>query len=95
MAQFIKINVTDAGALPNGGHIFNTDDIFTVYAGSGTTTIIHSNNTLDLTTLTHDTTGTTPSVRDAVNAAIAANPGGVMATVNLPTGITVTGIASA
>ena len=41
------------------------------------------------------TVGTTPSVRDAVNAALTANPGGVKARVQLPVGITVSAIAIA
>jgi|TARA_R110000823_G_scaffold199942_2_gene330949 hypothetical protein len=95
MARFIKINVTAAGTLANGIHALNVDDIFTVYAATATTTLIHANNTLDVTTVTHDSVGTTPSVRDAIVNAMTANPGGVSATVNLPSTITVTAIATA
>ena len=47
---------------------------------------------LDEVTLTHTSVGTTPSVRDAINYALTANPGGVKAKVQLPSGITVSNI---
>ncbi len=97
MASFISIKSSAAG-LAGGEFLFNVDQIILVEAASATTTTI-SLSTLaaaeDVVTLTHTSVGTTPSVRDAVNAALTANPGGVKAKVNLPTGISVTGIAVA
>lgn len=97
MASFISIKSSAAG-LAGGEFLFNVDQIILVEAIDATTTTI-SLSTLaaaeDVVTLTHTSVGTTPSVRDAVNAALTANPGGVKAKVNLPTGISVTGIAVA
>jgi len=97
MASFISIKSSAAG-LAGGEFLFNVDQIILVEAASATTTTI-SLSTLaaaeDVVTITHTSVGTTPSVRDAINAALTANPGGVKAKVNLPTGISVTGIAVA
>ena len=97
MASFISIKSSAAG-LAGGEFLFNVDQIILVEAASATTTTI-SLSTLaaaeDVVTITHGTVGTTPSVRDAINAALTANPGGVKARVNLPAGIAVTGIAIA
>jgi|TARA_B110000902_G_scaffold246269_1_gene301214 hypothetical protein len=97
MASFISIKSSAAG-LAGGEFLFNVDQIILVEAATATTTTI-SLSTLaaaeDVVTITHGTVGTTPSVRDAINAALTANPGGVKARVNLPAGITVTGIAVA
>ena len=51
-----------------------------------------SGGVLDECTITHLTTGTIPSVRDAINYALTANPGGVKAKVALPSGIKVSAI---
>ena len=97
MASFISIKSSAAG-LAGGEFLFNVDQIILVEAATATTTTI-SLSTLaaaeDVVTITHGSVGTTPSVRDAINAALTANPGGVKARVNLPAGITVTGIAVA
>ena len=97
MASFISIKSSAAG-LAGGEFLFNVDQIIFVEAATATTTTI-SLSTLaaaeDVVTITHGSVGTTPSVRDAINAALTANPGGVKARVNLPAGITVTGIAVA
>jgi hypothetical protein len=97
MASFISIKSSAAG-LAGGEFLFNVDQIILVEAATATTTTM-SLSTLaaaeDVVTITHGTVGTTPSVRDAINAALTANPGGVKAKVNLPVGITVTGIAVA
>ena len=47
---------------------------------------------LDECTVTHASTGTVPSVRDAIIYALTANPGGVNAKVHLPAGITVSNV---
>lgn len=95
MAKFIEINSSGTG-LAGGKILLGVNNINTVVASSGTETIIKYNGGgLDEATITHGDTGTTPSVRDAVNAALTANPGGVKAKVNLPAGITVSAVAIA
>jgi spore maturation protein SpmB len=96
MAKFIAIK-SSASGLGGGDYLFNVDQIITVEAASATTTTIlltSSQAAEDVVTITHGSVGT-PSVRDAINAALTANPGGVKAKVNLPAGITVSGIAIA
>ena len=92
MAKFIE--VFSSGSNLDGGNILiGVNDIVGVDAASATTTIIKMNGgVLDEVTLTHGSVGTTPSVRDAINKALTANPGGVKAKVNLPAGITVTNV---
>jgi len=95
MARFISVNNTASG-LANGEWLFNVDQILYVEAASATTTILYLNNDVaaeDVVTLTHTSVGTTPSVKRAIQNAMTANPGGVKAKVQLPTGITVSGIA--
>ena len=97
MAKFLSINVTNTG-LTAGNYLINADNIATVIQTAATTTaitLVNSNTAVDVFTLTHTSTGTTPSVRDAVNAAITAVPGGQTVAVSLPAGIVVTGIALA
>jgi hypothetical protein len=97
MAKFIAIK-SSASGLAGGDYLFNVDQIITVEAVNGTTTTIlltSSQAAEDVATITHADVGTTPSVRDAINAALTANPGGVKARVQLPAGITVSGIAIA
>jgi hypothetical protein len=97
MAKFIAIK-SSASGLGGGDFLFNVDQIITVEAASATTTTIlltSSQATEDVVTLTHTDVGTTPSVRDSINAALTANPGGVKAKVNLPSGVTVSGVAIA
>jgi hypothetical protein len=95
MAKFIEITSSGAG-LAGGKILLGVNNINGVIAASATSTVIKFNGGgLDEATITHASTGTTPSVRDAVNAALTANPGGVKAKVNLPTGITVSAVAIA
>ena len=97
MAKFIAIN-SSASGLGGGDYLFNVEQIIAVEAASGTTTTMNLTSAaagLDVVTVTHTNTSTTPSVRDAINNALTANPGGVKARVHLPSGITVTGIAIA
>ena len=96
-AKFISIK-SSASGLDSGDLLFNVDQIVLVEAASATTTTMNLTSAaagLDVVTVTHTTTGTTPSVRDAINNALTANPGGVKAKVNLPSGITVSGIVVA
>ena len=96
MAKFISIHSSGAG-LAGGDILVNADLSTGVVAASGTSTVIYlaGGAAGDLATITHTSTGTVPSVRDAINAALTANPGGVKARVQLPTGISVSQIAIA
>ncbi|MCP4991770.1 MAG: hypothetical protein GY928_38630 [Colwellia sp.] len=95
MAKFIEINSSGSG-LAGGKILLGVNNINGVIAASATTTVIKFNGGgLDEATITHTSVGTVPSVRDAVNAALTANPGGVKAKVNLPAGITVSAVAIA
>lgn len=95
MAKFIAIKSSGAG-LAGGDVLIGVNNINGVEAASATTTVIkfHLDGSGEAT-ITHTSVGTTPSVRDAVNAALTANPGGVKARVQLPTGITVSSVAFA
>ncbi len=93
MAKFISIHSSGAGL--NGGDVLiGVNDILGVDAASATSTIIKlaGGGVLDECTITHTSVGTVPSVRDAINYALTANPGGVKAKVKLPSGITVSDI---
>lgn len=100
MARFISISVVGgADAFEDGQHLINTESVITVTSGDeaganeGTKTTIHTSSpVLNTVVLTHGTE-TTPSVRDAINSALTANPGGVKSTVGLPSGIAVTEFA--
>jgi|TARA_R100000027_G_scaffold1377_2_gene1487 hypothetical protein len=92
MAKFIEVYSSGSG-LDGGNVLIGVENIVGVDAASGTTTVIKMNGgVLDEVTLTHTSVGTTPSVRDAINYALTANPGGVKAKVQLPSGITVSNI---
>ena len=91
MAKFIAIKSSGAG-LAGGDVLLGVEGIISVDAASATTTVVEYDT--KKTTITHLTVGTTPSVRDAVNAALTANPGGVKARVQLPVGITVAKIVT-
>ena len=97
MAKFLSINVTNTG-LTAGERLINADQITTVVQTAATTTVItlaNANTGFDQVTLTHTSTGTTPSVKDAINDAITAVPGGQTVTVSLPVGIVCSAIALA
>jgi hypothetical protein len=92
MAKFISIYSSGTG-LDGGDILIGVDSIVGVDAASSTTTVIKLNGgVLDEATITHTAVGTTPSVRDAINYALTANPGGVKAKVALPSGITVSNV---
>ncbi len=96
MAKFIALDSSAAG-LDSGEHLVSAEDVIYVKAGSATTTLLYVNGpaAADLITITHTSTGTNPSMRDAVNYALTANPGGVKAKVQNPSGISISGIAIA
>ena len=93
MAKFISLSSSAAG-LDSGEHLVSAEDIIYVKAGSATTTLLYVNGpaACDLITVTHTSTGTVPSVRDKINYALTANPGGVKAKVQLASGISISGI---
>lgn len=97
MAKFLSINVTNTG-LTAGVRLINADQITTVAQTAATTTVItlaQAGTTFDQVTLTHTSTGTTPSVRTAINAALTAVPGGQVVAVDFPEGVVCTAIALA
>ena len=97
MAKFLSIYVTNTG-LTAGERLINADQITTVAQTAATTTVITiagANVDRDQITLTHTSTGTTPSVKDAINAAITAVPGGQTVAVSLPADVVCTAIAVA
>ena len=97
MAKFISIYVTNTG-LTAGERLINAEQITTVAQTAATTTVItlaQAGTSFDQVTLTHTSTGTTPSVKDAINDAITAVPGGQTVAVSLPVGIVCTAIALA
>ena len=92
MAKFIEIYSSGSG-LDGGNVLIGVDNVVGVDAASATTTVVKFNGgVIDECTITHGSVGTTPSVRDAINYALTANPGGVKAKVQLPSGITVSNI---
>jgi len=95
MAKFISIPSSGSGIA--GGDILVGADLITgVVQASSTTVVIYLAGGAggDVCTITHDTVSK-PSVRDAVNYALTANPGGVKAKVKLPSGIEVSGVVFA
>ena len=92
MAKFIEVYSSGSG-LDGGNVLIGVDNVVGVDAASATTTVVKFNGgIIDECTITHSSVGTTPSVRDAINYALTANPGGVKAKVQLPSGITVSNI---
>ncbi len=92
MAKFIAIKSSGAG-LAGGDVLLGVEGINGVTSLNDTTTVVEYGN--KGATITHSSVGTTPSVRDAVNAALTANPGGVKARVQLPVGVTVSAVVIA
>jgi hypothetical protein len=97
MAKFLSIYVTNTG-LTAGERLINADQITTVAQTAATTTVItlaQAGTSFDQITLTHTSTGTTPSVKDAINAAITAVPGGQTVAVSFPADVVCSAIALA
>jgi len=97
MAKFLSIYVTNTG-LTAGERLINADQITTIAQTAATTTVItlgQAGSGFDQVTLTHTSTGTTPSVKDALNAAITGVPGGQVVKVSMPDGIVCSAIALA
>jgi hypothetical protein len=89
MAKFIAIK-SSAASFAGGDYLLGVEGIITVEAVSNSQTDVEYDG--KKVAIAHGSTGTVASVRDAINAALTANPGGVKARVQLPAGITVTGI---
>ena len=92
MAKFIAIK-SSAASFSGGDYLLGVEGIITVEAVSNSATDVEYDG--KKVTIAHGSTGTVASVRDAINAALTANPGGVKARVQLPAGVTVTGITVA
>jgi len=96
MANFLTIPSSATGyataTVPNGGPInVPVDLVFDVKQTSATTTVIYFDNRLGAgqktLTLTHTSTassGTLPTVANAIYAAMNAKPGGVFVPVSMP-----------
>jgi|VirMetMinimDraft_7_1064189.scaffolds.fasta_scaffold02123_10 hypothetical protein len=95
MAKFIAIKKDGGGTLNDGDQLFAVEGIVTVEAVNSTSTAIKYDGGLTATITYNDDFLFQPRVRDAINAALTANPGGVKARVQLPDGITVSGIVTA
>ncbi len=94
MAKYISFNSSAAG-LDSGELVLNAENVVYVEADSATSTKVFLNAGpvgADLITITHTSTGTNPSMRDAINYALTANPGGVKAKVQNPSGISISAI---
>ena len=94
MAKFIALD-SSAAALDAGEFLVSAEAIVYVAQTANVTTKIYLDGAAaanDLITITHTSTGTDPSMREAINYALTANPGGVKAKVSLPSGITISAI---
>ena len=96
MAKFIQIPVSgNSDAYKDGNQLLSGDSCATVSVASATVIHYHflAGTTGDLATITY-TGGATLGVklRDAINYALTANPGGILAKVKIPAGAGVTGI---
>ncbi len=96
MAKFIQIPVSgNSDAFKDGNQLLSGDSCATVSVA--TTSVIHyhflAGTTGDVAAITY-TGGATEGVKlkDAINYALTANPGGILAKVKIPAGATVTGI---
>ncbi len=94
MAKFISIKSVGAG-IAGGDILLSGDSCATVSIASATVIHYHflAGTTGDVAAITY-TGGATEGVklRDAINYALTANPGGILAKVKMPAGATVTGI---
>lgn len=94
MAKFIAIPAPSTVAATGGEVLIAAEGIiFTDALTDSTTVIYYGNKTVTLTY--NETFLFNTAVRDAINAALTANPGGEKVKVQLPVGITVSAIAIA
>ena len=97
MARYIEIYSSGAGIL-GGNQIINSENIIHVESDANNAVKVWlsgGGTGADLATVTVAPSAAESSigVRDAINYALTANPGGVKAKVQLPSGVTVTEIA--
>ncbi len=98
MAKFIEIKCS--GAAPAGGDLLlNAENVNHVAATNGTTVICYlaGGAGSDVATITcaPNANASSTGLRDAIQYALTANPGGVKAKVKLPDGVTISAIAVA
>ena len=94
MAKFIAIPAPSTVAATIGEVLIAAEGIITTDALTDTTTAIYYGN--KTVTLTYNETFLfNTSVRDAINAALTANPGGEKVKVQLPAGVTISGVTIA
>jgi len=98
MANFIKIQSSGTGINNIGSYLINAGSVLTVLQMNQTTTDIYLEENADegqktKVTITHTATGTGKALmKDAINKALTANPGGNPTNVVLPAGISVSNI---
>jgi len=84
MAKYIKINLAAPGAATGSELLINIDQITRIATASTTTTDIFFDNNVTATkkwTITHTAPLVANSLLDSIQAAMTANPGGVVSTV--------------
>lgn len=88
MTNFISINVTNATPHLAGPRLVGLNNFVSALATGTAAVKIHCGLTDDITIAT--SAGGALAVVDAINSAIASNPGGNIVAVELPAGVTVT-----
>ena len=90
MAKYIKFNLTAPGAATGSELLINIDQITSIATASTTTTDIFFDNIVTATkkwTVTHLEPLVANDVLNAIQAAMTANPGGVVSTVGSPVSV--------
>jgi hypothetical protein len=90
MAKYIKFNLTAPGAATGSELLINIDQITSIATASTTTTDIFFDNIVTATkkwTVTHLAPLVANDVLNAIQAAMTANPGGVVSTVGSPVSV--------
>ena len=90
MAKYIKINLAAPGATTGSELLINIDQITRIATASTTTTDIFFDNNVTATkkwTITHTAPLVANSLLDSIQAAMTANPGGVVSTVGSPVSV--------
>ena len=90
MAKYIKFNLSTPGATTGSELLINIDQITRIATASTTTTDIFFDNIVTATkkwTVTHLAPLVANDVLNAIQAAMTANPGGVISTVGSPVSV--------
>ena len=90
MAKYIKFNLSTPGATTGSELLINIDQITRIATASTTTTDIFFDNIVTATkkwTVTHLVPLVANDVLNAIQAAMTANPGGVVSTVGSPVSV--------